>query len=115
MNTKKIFDENGQGFTRIFASDKVEKVNPVEYYKTYELEKRAISTRDLLNAKNITSLFFGIKFKDCNILVSAVAGSGKTTSIVQSLNLIPKNKDVIFLAFNKSRVEIALFSSSYVL
>lgn len=58
MNTKKIFDENGQGFTRIFSTDKVEKVNPVEYYKTYELEKRTISLRDLLNAKNpfLTSL-----------------------------------------------------------
>lgn len=52
MNTEQIFDENGQGFTRIFSTDKVEKVNPVEYYKTYELEKRAISLRDLLNAKN---------------------------------------------------------------
>jgi hypothetical protein len=52
MNTEKIFDENGQGFTRIFSTDKVEKVNPIEYYKTYELEKRAISLRDLLNAKN---------------------------------------------------------------
>jgi hypothetical protein len=52
MNTEKIFDENGQGFTRVFSTDKVELVNPVEYYKTYELEKRAISLRDLLNAKN---------------------------------------------------------------
>ena len=52
MNTEKIFDENGQGFTRIFSTDKVEKVNPVEYYKSFELEKRAISLRDLLNVKN---------------------------------------------------------------
>lgn len=52
MNTEKIFDENGQGFTRVCSTDKVELVNPVEYYKTYELEKRAISLRDLLNAKN---------------------------------------------------------------
>ena len=52
MNTEKIYNENGQGFIRIFSSDKVEKVNPVEYYKTYELEKRAISFRDLLNTKD---------------------------------------------------------------
>ncbi len=52
MNIEKIFDENGQGFTRIFSTDKVERVNPVEYYKTYELGKRAILLRDLLNAKN---------------------------------------------------------------
>lgn len=52
MNTKKIYDENGQGFTRIFSSDKVEKVNPIEYYRTFEIEKRATTLRDLLNAKN---------------------------------------------------------------
>lgn len=52
MNTEKINDENGKGFTRTYSSDKVEKVNPVEYYKAYELEKRKTSIRDLLNAKN---------------------------------------------------------------
>ena len=35
-------------------------------------------------------------------VVQAVAGSGKTTTIVEALNLIPKNKSVILLAFNKS-------------
>ncbi len=29
----KIADEDGNGFYRIFWDDKVEKVNPVEYYK----------------------------------------------------------------------------------
>lgn len=52
MNTRKIYDENGQGFTRIFSNDKIEKVNPIEYYKTFELEKRATTLRDLLNLKN---------------------------------------------------------------
>lgn len=49
---KKIYDENGEGFTRIFSLDKVENVNPIEYYKTYEIEKRATVLRDLLNTKN---------------------------------------------------------------
>jgi hypothetical protein len=52
MDTEKIFNEHGQGFKRIFSTPKVEKVNPVEYYKTYELEKRATILRDLLNVKN---------------------------------------------------------------
>ena len=34
-------------------------------------------------------------------VVEAVAGSGKTTTIVQALKLIPKTQSVIFLAFNK--------------
>ena len=52
MKIQKIYDENGQGFTRMYSFDKIENANPVEYYKTFELEKRATSLRDLLNAKN---------------------------------------------------------------
>lgn len=37
-----------------------------------------------------------------NAVVSAVAGSGKTTTILNALELIPSNKSVLFLAFNKS-------------
>lgn len=40
-----------------------------------------------------------------NALINAVAGSGKSTTIIQSLNLIPKNQKVLFLAFNKSIVD----------
>lgn len=52
MNTDKIYDENGKGFTRTFSHDKVEKVNPVEYFRNHELEKRATLYYDLLNAKD---------------------------------------------------------------
>lgn len=38
-------------------------------------------------------------------IITAVAGSGKTTTIVESLKLIPRNKYVLFLAFNKSIAE----------
>ena len=37
-----------------------------------------------------------------NAVVSAVAGSGKTTTLINALKLIPKDKNVLFLAFNKS-------------
>jgi hypothetical protein len=52
MDTQRIFDENGQGFIRAFASDKVEKVNPVDYYKKAELKQSATLIRDLLYIKN---------------------------------------------------------------
>jgi DNA helicase-2/ATP-dependent DNA helicase PcrA len=35
-------------------------------------------------------------------VIKAVAGSGKTTTIVQAQELIPATQDVLFLAFNKS-------------
>lgn len=39
-----------------------------------------------------------------NAVVNAVAGSGKTTTIVKALEYIPRSKSTIFLAFNKSIV-----------
>jgi len=40
-----------------------------------------------------------------NAVIDAVAGSGKSTTIVNALKLIPANKTVLFLAFNKAIVE----------
>lgn len=40
-----------------------------------------------------------------NAVVDAVAGSGKSTTIVNALKIIPNNKSILFLAFNKSIVE----------
>lgn len=37
-----------------------------------------------------------------NAVISAVAGSGKTTTIVECAKRIPRTKSVLFLAFNKS-------------
>jgi DNA helicase-2/ATP-dependent DNA helicase PcrA len=37
-----------------------------------------------------------------NAVIEAVAGSGKTTTIIESLSLIPTNKRILMLAFNKS-------------
>lgn len=39
-----------------------------------------------------------------NAVINAVAGSGKTTTIVEALKLIPSDQKVIFVAFNKSIV-----------
>ena len=40
-----------------------------------------------------------------NALINAVAGSGKSTTIVNALRLIDSSKQILFLAFNKSIVE----------
>lgn len=68
-NTKKIAHEDGNGFYRIFWDDNIEKVNPIEYYKKFELQKRAISYRDILEMQdpiltsNISNDFF-IRFAE---------------------------------------------------
>lgn len=46
------------------------------------------------------AIFDFIKDESGNALIEAVAGSGKTTTIVKALELTPKNCKVIFLAFN---------------
>lgn len=51
------------------------------------------------------AIFEFIKTGTNSAIVNAVAGSGKTTTIVQALNFIPKDKKVLFLAFNKSIAE----------
>lgn len=40
-----------------------------------------------------------------NITISAVAGSGKTTVLLELLKLVPRGKTALFLAFNNSIVE----------
>lgn len=40
-----------------------------------------------------------------NAVIDAVAGSGKSTTIVNALKIIPTDKQILFLAFNKSIVE----------
>ncbi len=44
-------------------------------------------------------------FGASNLVVEAVAGSGKTTTLVWILKQLPRDKRVIFLAFNKSIAE----------
>lgn len=51
------------------------------------------------------AIFDFIKNGSGNAVINAVAGSGKTTTIVKGLELIPENKTAIFLAFNKAIVE----------
>jgi superfamily I DNA/RNA helicase len=40
-----------------------------------------------------------------NMVINAVAGSGKSTTIVNALKLIPEDMNVLFIAFNKDIVE----------
>lgn len=49
-----------------------------------------------------------------NAVVNAVAGSGKSTTLVEMLNILPKDRKILFVAFNKEIVEeliVKTFSS----
>lgn len=43
-----------------------------------------------------------IKFDSNHGIIDAVAGSGKTTTIIESIGFVDKNKSLLFCAFNKS-------------
>lgn len=51
--------------------------------------------------KEQKTIFNYIENRDENILIQAYAGAGKTTTIVHALNYLPKDKSIMFLAFNK--------------
>lgn len=51
------------------------------------------------------NVFCAVDSTDKNLVISAVAGSGKTTTIVELLDLI-LDKNVLFLAFNKEIQEV---------
>jgi len=46
-------------------------------------------------------IFLFIKKRPENILIKAFAGTGKTTTVVEAVKLLPKDKNIMFLAFNK--------------
>ncbi len=46
-------------------------------------------------------IFLFTKKRPENILIKAYAGAGKTTTIVEAVKLLPKEKNIMFLAFNK--------------
>lgn len=48
------------------------------------------------------NIFDFIKNKVASAIIEAVAGSGKTTTIIEALNLIPSNFRILFLAFNRA-------------
>ncbi len=45
--------------------------------------------------------FLFVKKRTENLLLKAFAGAGKTTTIVEAAKLLPKDKSIMFLAFNK--------------
>jgi DNA helicase-2/ATP-dependent DNA helicase PcrA len=47
-------------------------------------------------------IFSAIESTEDSLIIEAVAGSGKTTTIVEAINHVPRDKSVVFLAFNKS-------------
>lgn len=60
---------------------------------------------EIIPSPHQLQVYNSIKNENSNLLIGAVAGSGKTTTIIKSLEYLKPELDVSFLAFNKSIVE----------
>jgi len=60
---------------------------------------------DFTPSKYQQDIFDFIQHGNGNAVISALAGSGKTFTLVNSMKLIPKKEKCLFIAFNKSIVE----------
>lgn len=47
------------------------------------------------------AIFDHVTMGERNLIVQAVAGSGKTSTIIHAMTLLPANEDVVYLVFNK--------------
>ena len=70
--------------------------------ETLVTEKKVAKKPAFVPSEHQKNIFDFINLDTKNAVISAVAGSGKTTTLLKSLELIPVNKTVLFLAFNKS-------------
>ena len=68
-------------------------------------KKKEKIIEEFIPSKYQKNIFDFIEHGVGNLVVEAVAGSGKTSTIVQALKLIPIDKKILFCAFNKDIVK----------
>jgi hypothetical protein len=44
MKSEKIYSEDGKAFTRVFSIDKIERVNPVEYFQDHYISNSKLGS-----------------------------------------------------------------------
>lgn len=69
------------------------------------MEKVKFGDKEFIPSPYQEKIFENIEHGTSNMVINAVAGSGKSTTIINALSLIPQGKKVLFIAFNKDIVE----------
>lgn len=72
---------------------------------TNRIPKMQATAKTITPSPLQTNIYNVVETTDSNMIVNAVAGSGKTTTIVEIARRIPTHKRSIFLAFNKDIVK----------
>ena len=78
------------------------------------IDKVLYNNKEFTPSEYQKKIFENIVHGTSNMVINAVAGSGKSTTIVNSLRLIPEDKNVLFIAFNKDIVEALKEKVGYV-
>lgn len=66
--------------------------------------KKVIEEKEFIPSQYQANIFEYIQKGNGNLVIEAVAGSGKSTTLIQALKLIPLDKNILFCAFNKDIV-----------
>lgn len=69
------------------------------------MKKVKFGDKEFVPSQYQEKIFENIEHGTSNMVINAVAGSGKSTTIINALSLIPNDKKVLFIAFNKDIVE----------
>ena len=70
-----------------------------------KIDKIEYNGKEFIPSEYQKQIFDNILHGSSNMVINAVAGSGKSTTIVNALKLIPDEMKVLFIAFNKDIVE----------
>ena len=68
-------------------------------------KKKSEQILEFTPSKYQENIFDFIQHGVGNVVVEACAGSGKTSTLVKAISLIPENKRILFCAFNKEIVK----------
>ena len=72
-----------------------------DYYAATRLLQAKEPERTFTPSKYQSAIFDWVQNGTGNLYIEAVAGSGKSTTLVQAMKLLPVDKKVVFCAFNK--------------
>jgi len=95
--TAKETNENGSNSVKQSLKDKIHSILP----GTAKNQQVISKDKDFTPSPFQQAIFDWVSSPGKNLIVEAVAGSGKTTTGVKMLELVPANQRVLFVAFNK--------------
>lgn len=87
-----------------FDIQKTENFEKKTIKKKRASKKKVVEEKPFIPSKYQEVIFDYVQHKQGNLIVEACSGSGKTTTILKCMSLLPEDSKVLFAAFNKDIV-----------